>query len=368
MNQSKLTLRNIFEVQHLLPIMALLALALATSLGLASPVYTIAATVFLGLSVMTSVHHAEIIAHKIGEGLGTIVLALSVTILEVGLILTLMGKNNPESSHLARDTVFAAVMIVTNGIVAICLIMGGLRFKEQEFQVQGSKSLLVVLIALSFLIFVLPNYTTTTGGATYSNMQMIVIGSVSLMLYVLFVIFQTKTHKEYFEPAIDHNAVETTPNYPETSSAQTWHSFFSLCMSLIAVIALAKTLSPTIEKGVLALGAPKSAVGILIALIVLLPESWAAASAARANRLQTSLNLALGSGIASIALTIPVVIIYSIYNDMPLVLGLDPKNLTFMMMTFMVGIVTLGTGKSTLLQGAVHAGILTAYLLISFIP
>ncbi len=141
---------------------------------------------------MSAVYHAEIIAHKIGEGLGTLVLAISVTVIEVGLIVALMGQDGSSASSLARDTVFSAVMIVTNGIVAICLILGGIKFKEQEFQVQGSKSLMVVLIALSFLVFVLPNYTTSTIGPTYNSLQMIFIGSFSLILYILFIFFQNK--------------------------------------------------------------------------------------------------------------------------------------------------------------------------------
>lgn len=328
------------------------------------------AALFLGIAVMSSVHHAEIIAHKLGEGLGTIVLALCVTVIEVGLIISLMSQVGSESSSvLARDTVFAAVMIITNGMVALCLILGGLKFKEQEFQVQGSKSLLVVLVTLSFLVFVLPNYTTTTAGPTYNAGQMIFIGIICVLLYLLFIFFQTKSHKAYFEPTVDTGQVTTfNEENHEVSNADAWLSFISLLVSLIAVIGLAKMISPVIERGIDFLGAPKSTVGLLIAVIVLLPETWAAINAARANRLQTSLNLALGSGIASIALTIPVVIVYSFYMQQELVLGLDPKNMVFMVMTFLVGALTLGTGKSTLLQGAVHAVILITYFVMSFIP
>lgn len=360
-------MRKFLEIKHLLPVISLIVLAATKGLVESSFWFSISATVFLGISVMSSVHHAEIIAHKIGEGLGTLVLALSVTIIEVGLILSLMGQNGPDSSYLARDTVFAAVMIVTNGIVGLCLILGGLKFKEQEFQVQGSKSLFVVLIALCFLVFVIPNYTSSTSGGTYSQTQMIFIAAFSLILYFLFVVFQTKTHKSYFEPT-DTNQGQDAIAHEEVSKFDAWLSFASLCISLIAVIGLAKMLSPTIESGLLYLGAPKSTVGLLIAAIVLLPEAWAAVASARANRLQTSLNLALGSGIASIALTIPVVIAYAIYTGSTLTLGLDAKNMAFMAMTFAIGTLTLGTGKSTLLQGAVHAVILLTYFVMSIIP
>lgn len=360
-------IKKVLEIKHLLPLISLLVLIATKGLVESSFWFSVSATVFLGISVMSSVHHAEIIAHKIGEGLGTLVLALSVTIIEVGLILSLMGQNGPDSSYLARDTIFAAVMIVTNGIVGLCLILGGLKFKEQEFQVQGSRSLFVVLIALCFLVFVIPNYTSSTSGGTYSQTQMIFVAAFSLILYFLFVVFQTKTHKSYFEPA-DTNQGQDAITHEEVSKLDAWLSFASLCISLIAVIGLAKMLSPTIESGLLYLGAPKSTVGLLIAAIVLLPEAWAAVASARANRLQTSLNLALGSGIASIALTIPVVIAYAIYSGSTLTLGLDAKNLAFMAMTFAIGTLTLGTGKSTLLQGAVHAVILLTYFVMSIIP
>ncbi|HMN69104.1 MAG TPA: ionic transporter y4hA [Bdellovibrionales bacterium] len=324
---------------------------------------SILAASFLGIAVMSSVHHAEIIAHKIGEGLGTLVLALCVTVIEVGLIVSLMSLAG------ARDTVFAAVMIITNGMVALCLILGGLKFKEQEFQVQGSQSLLVVLVTLSFIVFALPNYTTTTSGPTYNSPQMIFIGVICVLLYLLFVFFQTRTHKAYFEPVVEGQADAGANSDPhEVSKVDAWLSFVSLVLSLIAVIGLAKMISPTIERGIEFIGAPKSTVGLLIAFIVLLPETWAAINSARANRLQTSLNLALGSGIASIALTVPALIVYSIYGGRELALGLDPKNMAFMVMTFLVAALTLGTGKSTLLQGAVHGVILLTYFVMSFIP
>lgn len=352
---------------HLIPLLAIFVLLFIK--GMVDPGATslVLALVMLGLAVMTSVHHAEVIAHKIGEGLGTLVLALSVTIIEVGLILSMMGQSSVDTSVLARDTIFATIMIVTNGIVSLCLILGGMKFREQEFQVQGSKSLLVILIALSFLFFVLPNYTSLEKGS-FTPSQGVVISAVSVILYTLFIVFQTKTHKSYFEPTSSNISLIEEGSHSEVSITDAWMSFVSLCFSLVAVIGLAKILSPTIEKGLVYFGAPRSTLGLLIAIIVLLPEAAAAIRAARDNRLQTSLNLALGSGIASIALTIPIVIGYSLFTGKELILGLDPKEMTFLMMSFAVGIVTLGTGKSTLLQGAVHGGILTAYLLLSFVP
>ena len=301
--------------------------------------------------------------------MGTLVLALSVTIIEVGLIVSLMSQVGEAANVLARDTIFAAIMIITNGMVALCLILGGLKYKEQEFQVQGSKSLLVVLVTLSTLVFVLPNYTSTTAGPTYNPVQLGFIGATCILLYLLFVLFQTTTHKAYFEPATEKTAESGEQQiHHDISNIDASLSFISLCVSLVAVIGLAKSVSPMIETGIVHFGAPKSTVGLIIAAIVGTPETWAAINASRANRLQTSLNLALGSGIASIALTIPAVIAFSLMEGRELVLGLEPKNMVFLLMTFLVGALTLGTGKSTLLQGAVHGVILLAYFIMSFVP
>lgn len=360
--------RKGLEPKHLISTLCLLVLVFSTLFSDSSFLITIGSTVFLGIAVMSSVHHAEIIAHKIGEGLGTLVLALSVTIIEVGLIVSLMNQVGEGGNVLARDTVFAAVMIITNGMVALCLILGGLKYKEQEFQVQGSKSLLVVLITLSILVFILPNYTSTTAGATYNPVQLIFIGCICILLYLLFVFLQTTTHKAHFEPLADKAEANAPQTAHEVSNIDAWLSFISLCVSLVAVIGLAKIISPAIEAGIVYFGAPKSTVGLIIAAIVLMPEAWAAANASRANRLQTSLNLALGSGIASIALTIPAVIAFSMFEGRELVLGLDPKNTVFLLMTFLIAALTLGTGKSTLLQGAVHGVILLTYFLMTVIP
>jgi Ca2+:H+ antiporter len=318
---------------------------------------------------MTSVHHAEVIAHRIGEGLGTLVLALSVTIIEVGLIVSLMSDVGEGASVLARDTVFAAVMIITNGMVALCLILGGMKYKEQQFQVQGSNSLLVVLVTLCFLVFMLPNFTTTTAGPTYNTPQLVFTASACLLLYLVILFFQTTSHKAYFEPIHDA-AAHVSAELPshDVSGKEAFLSFISLCVSLVAVIGLAKYMSPVIEKGIAYFDAPRATVGLIIAGIVLLPEALAAANASRANRLQTSLNLALGSAIASIALTIPAVIVYSIVQGRELKLGLEPKQLTFLLMTLIVGSLSLGTGKTNLLQGVVHGVILLAFIVFSFIP
>lgn len=354
-----------FEMAHALSVISFLVLLFVLFMGKVTPFTVVVAIFFLGLSVMTAVHHAEVIATRIGPSLGALLLALSVTVIEVGLIVSLMTNDTPDSAIVARDTVFSAVIIVTNGILGVCLLLGGLRHKELEFHDGGTSSLLAVLAVLSGLTMVLPNFTTSTTGPTYSSYQLIFASIAALVLYAALVFSQTKTHKDYFEPQIDESAGTV---HEVASRLRAVSSFVGLMLSLLVVIGLAKILSPSIEKGILEIGAPRATVGIVIALLVLLPETWAAISAARINQLQTSLNLALGSGAASIALTIPVVGVFSIMTDRNLSLGLDGKGTAFLLITFITCGFTLGRGSTTALKGLVHLILLFAYLAFSFIP
>lgn len=279
-----------------------------------------------------------------------------------------MSNNSGSSATIARDTVFSAIMIVSNGIIGICLLLGGLKHQELGFHPQGTSSLLAVLTVLSALTLILPNYTTSTPGPTYSQGQLVFASLASIFLYISLVWAQTKSQKSYF-------AAKNTPsdnNDPMNSYIptifQTWMSFITLVLSLISVIGLAKSLSPAIEAGIQYLGAPTSFVGVIIAILVLAPEALAAISSARQNQLQTSLNLALGSGAASIALTIPAVSVYSLFSHQPLTLGLDTKSTAFLILTFILGGMTLGTGRTTALQGLVHLVVMGAYIVLSLIP
>lgn len=351
---------------HIVSPLSLVALAVVVSVGVSSPIWTIIAIVILGVSVATSVHHAEAIATKVGPSIGALVLALAVTVIEVGLIVSMMTNDSADSAVVARDTVFAAVIVVTNGILGVCMLISGLRYREVEFHAGGTNSLLAALAVLSGLTLVLPNYTTSTAGPTYSTFQLAFASIASIALYGCLLFAQTKTHKDYFEPA-DANG-GSAGGHGAPSASPTWLSLLCLLMSLGAVIGFAKTLSPAIEAGVAAIGAPRATVGIVIALLVLAPETLAAVSAARSNQLQTSVNLALGSGAASIALTIPVVSGFVIITNRPLVLGLEPKNVAFLALTFLTGSLTLGRGTSTALQGMIHIVLLCAFLALSFVP
>ena len=322
------------------------------------------AAVILIATVFSAVYHAEVVAHRTGEPFGTLVLAVAVTIIEVALIVSVMVAAPSEKAGLARDTVFAAVMIVCNGIVGVCLLWGGARHHEQGFQLHGASAALAVLAALTCLTLILPNVATTAPGPFFSTSQLVFAGIVSLVLYASFVFVQTVRHRDYFlsaEPGGESHA-------PPPSNTTTLISAGLLLAALVAVVALAKLLTPTVESGIALLGVPKAVVGIVIAALVLLPEGLAALRAARANRLQTSLNLALGSALASIGLTIPAVAVVSIWLKQPLELGLGAKDQVLLAITLLIGVITLGTGRTTVLQGIVHVIIFAAFLFFAVVP
>ena len=324
-----------------------------------------AAAVVLIATVFAAVYHAEVVAHRTGEPFGTLVLAVAVTVIEVALIVSVMLAAPADKAGLARDTVFAAVMIVCNGIVGVCLLWGGARHREQGFQVHGASAALAVLAALTILTLVLPNVVVSMPGPAFSTAQLVFAGIVSLVLYVSFVFVQTVRHRDYFlaVESYDEEAHAAPP-----SNATAIVSAGLLFAALVAVVGLAKFLTPTLEIGLARLDVPKAVVGIVIAALVLLPEALAALRAARANRLQTSLNLALGSALASIGLTIPAVAVVSIVLGQPLELGLGEKDQVLLALTLLVGVITLGTGRTTVLQGIVHLVIFAVFLFFAVVP
>lgn len=327
----------------------------------------LAAVIFLAIGISSAVHSAEVIAERLGPALGTLILALSVTVIEVALIVSLMSNNTADSPQIARDTVFAALMIVTNGIIGVCILLGGLKHKELGFQSIGTTALLSALAVLATLTLVLPIFTTTTQSGTYSNAQLIFASLTSVFLYGALVWSQTKSHKIFFE-APEESSTPQSRNSKIPSRNRAIISFISLLFALIAVVGLSKILSPTIESTITYLGAPKAVVGIIIAILVLAPETLAAMNSAKSNQLQTSLNLALGSGAASIALTIPAVSLYSIITNQPLTLGLDAKGIVFLILTFTAAGLTFSSGRTTSLHGLIHLVIMFSYLAISLMP
>ena len=348
------------------PFGALALLALGWAQGGGGPVMAGLSALALAVAVLAAVHHAEVVAHRVGEPFGTLVLAVAVTVIEVSLILSMMLAGGAAAAALPRDTIYAAVMIICNGVVGLCLLVGGLRHREQMFRVEGTGPGLAALVALATLVLVLPTFTTSSPEGTYTLSQLIFVGLSSLALWAVFVFVQTVRHRDYFLPpgAPADEDVHAAP----PSDARSLASLGLLLVSLVAVVGLAKLLSPRIEAAVAWLQAPKAVVGIVIALLVLLPETWAAVRAARANRLQTSMNLAIGSALASIGLTVPAVVVASVWLDLPLVLGLEGKDMALLALSFLVGAITLASGRTSLMQGAVHLVIFAAFLFLALVP
>jgi Ca2+:H+ antiporter len=328
--------------------------------------------------VLASVHHAEIIAHRVGEPFGTLVLAIAVTVIEVALIVSLMIAGGGKDAGLARDTVFAAVMIILTGMIGGAILIGSYKYREQSFGVAGVNSTLIVLISISVLTLILPNYTLTTPGPAYSESQLVFVAIVTLLLYGTFIFVQNFKHKTDFlddgggapvagrgeEAAVgdeEDHAVHPT-------NAQAVGSLGLLLVCLCAVVLIAKKLSPSLESGVRSIGAPKSLVGVIIALIVLLPEGLAAFQAARANKLQKALNLSLGSALASIGLTIPAVAVVSLVTGLPLSLGIDAKSMVLFILSLLVMAFSLSTGRTTVLQGVVLLILFAVYLFTTIVP
>jgi Ca2+:H+ antiporter len=325
--------------------------------------------VVLAAAVLAAVHHAEVVAHRVGEPYGSLVLAVAVTVIEVALILTLMVSGGKDTSVLARDTVFAAVMITCNGIVGLCLLSGAVKFGTTHFNAEGTGAALATVITLATTCLVLPNFTTTTPGPEFSGGQLAFAAVASLTLYLMFVVTQTVRHRDFFLPVTEGgDLLEEEEHAARPSDRRALISLGLLVVSLVAVVGLAKVESSPIEDAVASLGLPQAVVGVIIALLVLLPESIAAFNASRRGRTQISLNLALGSAMASIGLTIPTIAVASIWLDGPLRLGLDPTHMVLLALTAVVSVLTVVPGRATRLQGGVHLVVLAAFLVLTIQP
>jgi len=350
------------------PALAVLLFAGATALHYnfaPSPLGLVFAAILLVIlfgTVFAAVHHAEVIAERIGEPFGTLLLTLSVTIIEVALIATIMlGENEPVTT-LARDTVFAVVMIVCNGLVGICIMAGGLRYREQDVQVSGSSIYLSVLAVLATITLIEPSYTATTPGPIYSWGQLGFVSVVTILLYGVFLYTQTIRHRDYF-------VIDLTGSSGSHGSNRTLLlSTVLLLVSLLAVVLLAKKFSLVVDAGTALIGAPPAFAGIVVALLILLPECVAAVTAARRNDLQKSINLALGSSLATIGLTIPAVALAAYVLDKQLVLGLPALDVVLLALTFLIAMLTLGTGRTNILFGLVHLVVFAVYMFLVFVP
>jgi Ca2+:H+ antiporter len=342
----------------------LAALALALAIGKSDAWFggALFAVLLIG-AVMVAVHHAELVAVWLGEPYGTLVLTLAVTIIELSLVVSLMlaGKPNPS---LARDTVHAVVMLVLNGLAGFCIVAGTLRHREQEFSTLGANAFLAVLMPMAVLVLVLPNHTVAAPGPYYSTMQLIFVGSTCFALYLVFLFVQTVRHQDYF---VQIGAAEA--EHALVPSAKIGALSASLLvLTLVAVVLLAKLLAPFIERSIIAAGAPMKLAGVIVAAIVLLPEGVAALRAARRNQLQISINLALGSAVACIGLTVPFVAVIATWLDQPIALGIDNESTLLLLLSFLVAILTYGQGRTNLLSGFVHLVLLASYVFLIFAP
>ncbi|HEU5038548.1 MAG TPA: ionic transporter y4hA [Nocardioides sp.] len=357
----------------LAPLAALVVLALAWG-SHPGVVAAVGIGVFLVGAVLSAVHHAEVVAHRVGEPFGSLLLAVAVTVIEVGLIVTLMVSSEGDTSALARDTVFAAAMITLNGIAGLALLIGAVKYRMAVFNPEGAGSALTVVVALATLTLVLPRFTTSEAGPEFSSSQLAFAAVASLALYAIFVVTQTVKHRDFFLPVDTSSGGQGLPDDDHDGHADppddraALASLVLLVLGLVAVVGLAKVESYPIQEGVDAIGFPESFVGVVIALLVLLPESIAAGRAAARNRVQTSLNLAYGSAMASIGLTIPAIAVASIWLEGPLVLGLEPMQMVLLLVSVITAVLTVVPGRAKSLQGYVHLALLVAFVFLSIKP
>ncbi|HWY72206.1 MAG TPA: ionic transporter y4hA [Burkholderiaceae bacterium] len=346
----------------------MLGLGGASALTVPGAAFLLVVVVVMLGTVFAAVRHAEEIAHRIGEPYGTLVLTLAVTVIEVALIvsMTLGGRGN---LTLARDTVFSVIMIVCNGVVGLCILIGGLRHREQEFQVHGASSYLGVIVTLAALTLMLPNYTTTIPGPVFSASQLAFVSIVTLLLYCVFLHIQTVRHSEYFAKpeGASRGAGLHAPARRDSEPNLAWSGVL-LAVSLAIVIVLAKKFGIGVDEVLDRAGAPPAVSGLIVALLVLLPESLAATLAAYRDDLQKSINLALGSSLATIGLTIPAVAALAIFLGNDLVLGLAPKETLLLALTMLASVLTFGTGRTNVLPGLIHMVIFAAFVFLTFVP
>lgn len=368
MDQVAIAFKNLNKVYFAVPVIALFLLALSWGQSLGTPVL-----LFLGFVLATAVYvavsHAEVIAARVGEPFGSLILAVAVTIIEVGMIVVLIIENPEATRNLARDTVFAAIMITTGAIVGGSIVIKSLRQKFSTFNPEGAVPALAALASLSVVSLVLPSFTTSTPGPTFSHTQLLFAASTSLIIYLLFVFMQTVRHRDFFLPPARPSIPQGVNQHINSpSNTQAIYSLAGLVASLVAVVGLAKVTSPLIQSAVTTLGLPQMVVALSIALVVLLPESISAFKAATYGRTQTSINLALGSALASIGMTIPAIAVVSIVFDFQVNLGLGSTDIVLLILALFVSALTLIPGKASLLQGAVHLSVFAAFVLVVFTP
>jgi len=314
-------------------------------------------------SAIAAVHHADCLAIKCGEPYGTLILTLSVISIEVMMISAAMlhGANNPT---LARDTMFGVVMIALNGLVGFSLLLGGLRHREQDYNLQGAGAYLNTIMALVVLGLVLPNFTTSLSGPRFTTVQEIFLITVTVILYGIFLFIQTGRHRSYFKDA----DLDSRDDHLPAGLRSTGFHAAMLFLYLVIVVVLAEKFAIPLDNCIEQFGVPQAFGGAIIAALVLTPEALAAIKAATGNRLQRSVNILHGSVLASISLTIPSVLIIGLITNHSIVLGIQGGNLPLLVLTLGVSMVTFGSGKTNVLQGCIHLLLFAVFLLLIFAP
>jgi Ca2+:H+ antiporter len=314
------------------------------------------------------VHEAEGLAEALGEPLGTLVLTLSIIIIEVALISAVMLSSNGVPT-LGRDTMFAVLMIVLNGVVGIGLLIGGLRHHQQSYNLQGASAYLAVILPLTAIALVLPNFTTSTEGGTLSVVQALFFSLFTIGLYGLFLWLQTGRHKGFFVPDGDeeahggHGAPRAgAPRQPLLGR------FVLLIANILPIVILSKSLAKLLDAGIEGLGAPTALGGIVIAIVVLMPEGIAAIRAVSANHLTRAINLSLGAATSTVGLTVPAVLGIGVLTGQRVVLGLSPANMVLLTITLVLNTITFSGGRTTMLEGAVHLSLFAVFLVLVFSP
>lgn len=316
------------------------------------------------IAAIAIVRHADVLAHRLGEPGGTLLLTLAVTGLEVAMVTFVMATGKPKPM-LARDTMFAVVMLVLNGLMGLSLLLGGIRHREQSYNLQGANAFLVMILPLTVLGLILPNFTRDTVGPTLSIFQMIFLSVMSLAIYGIFLFVQNRRHKGFFIFAEESASKVHVDDSEHSSHTSGYHSLMLVFYGLPLVL-LAKHMAAPLDAMVNRLGAPEALGGFVMAVLVLTPEAIAAVRAAQTNQLQRSVNILMGSVLASIGLTIPMVIAVSIYSGRSLVLGLDPVGMVMLGLTLVTSMLTFSLPKTNLLLGCVHLLLFGAYFMLMF--
>lgn len=298
-------------------------------------------------SAFSVVRQADALAHRLGEPLGTLILTLSVTGMEVSMVSALMFTG-PENPTLARDTMFAVVMIVLAGLVGATLLLGAFRHRQQEFNLEGANAFLSLIVPLSLFGLVLPNFTVTTSGPTYSTNQSFVLAALCVGIYAVFLGIQTLRHREFFEQGAGGGP------HKESTDKPLWMSVVFLIVSLVPVVVLSEELAHVLDFGVHTLHLPPAMAGVVVAGLILAPEGLTGIQAALKNELQRSVNLLLGSALATIALTIPAILMVGLIGRREVVLGLQPREIILLAVILTLSVMTFSRGRTNLLQGAVH--------------